>query len=65
MQDYAKEFGLMKDGWKCLVATYFGEKITLATDYIRWYLNMVWLLQNATSFFVTKKNNPLKIFCIV
>ena len=35
MQDYAKEFGLMKNGWKCLVASYFGEKIMLSTDYIK------------------------------
>ena len=32
MQDYAKKFGLMKAGWKCLVTSYFGEKIKLSTD---------------------------------
>ena len=27
MQENAKEFGLMKDGWTCLFASVFGDKI--------------------------------------
>ena len=65
MQDYAKKFGLMKNGWKCLVASYFGEKIMLSTGYIKWCLEHGLIVTNATSFFVTKKHNPPKIFWIL
>ena len=62
MQDYAKEFGLMKNGWKCLVASYFGEKIMLSTDYIKWCLEHGLVATKCYQFLCYKKAQPFKDF---
>ena len=62
MQDYAKEFGLMKNGWKCLVASYFGEKIMLSTDYIKWCLEHGLVVTKCYQFLCYKKAQPFKDF---
>ena len=62
MQDYAKEFGLMKNGWKCLVVSYFGEKITLFTDYIKWCLEHESVVTKCYQFLCYKKAQPFKDF---
>ena len=65
MQDYANEFRLMKNGWKCLVASYFGEKIMLSTDYIKWCLEQGLVVTKCYQFLCYKKANPSKIFWIL
>ncbi len=35
MKDFAEENGLMRKGWRCLVSSYFGEKILLNIGYIK------------------------------
>ena len=62
MQDYAKEFGLMKNGWQCLVASYFGEKKMLATDYIKWCLEHGLVVTKRYQFLCYKKAQPFKDF---
>ena len=62
MQDYAQEFGLMKNGWKCLVASYFGEKIMLSTDYIKWCLEHSLVVTKCYQFHRYKKAQPFKDF---
>ena len=62
MQEYAKEFGLMKNGWKCLVASYFGEKIMLSTDYIKWCLDHGLIVTKCYQFLSYKKAQPFKDF---
>ena len=62
MQEYAKEFGLMKNGWKCLVASYFGEKIMLTTDYIKWCLEHGLVVTKCYQFLCYKKAQPFKDF---
>ena len=65
MQDYAKEFGLMKNGWKCLVASYFGEKILLCSDYIKWCLQHGLVVTKCYQFLCYKSCAPSKIFRIL
>ena len=36
MAAFAEENGLIKNGWLCLVASYFGENILMTTDYLKW-----------------------------
>ena len=55
LQDYAKEFGLMKSGWKFVVASYFGEKIMLSTDYIEWCLEQGLVVTKCYQFLRYKK----------
>ena len=62
MQDYAKEFGLIKNGSKCLVASYFGEKIMLSTDYIKWCLEHGLVVTKGYQFLCYKKAQPFKDF---
>ena len=62
MQEYAKEIGLMKNGWKCLVASYFGEKIMLTTDYIKWCLEHGLVVTKCYQFLCYKKAQPFKDF---
>ena len=62
MQDYAKEFGLMKNGWKCLVASYFGEKIMLSTDYIKWCLDHGLIVTKCYQFLCYNKAKPFMDF---
>ena len=65
MQNYAKEFGLMKNGWKCLVASHFGEKIMLSTDYIKWCLEHGLVVTKCYQFLCYKKAKPFKDFWIL
>ena len=62
MQDYAKDFGLMQNGWKCLVASYFGEKIMLSTGYIKWCLEHGLVVTKCYQFLCYKKAQHFKDF---
>ena len=62
MQEHAKEFDLMKVGWKCLIASYFGEKISITIDYITWFLDQGLIVTKGYQFLCYKKAQPFKGF---
>ena len=52
----------MKNGWKCLVTSYFVEKIMLSTDYIKWCLEHGLVVTKCHQFLCYKKAQSFKDF---
>ena len=65
MQDYAEKLGLMENGWKCLVASNFGEKIMLSTEYIKWCLDHGLVVTKCYQFLCYKKHTLQRFFWIL
>ena len=62
MRDFAENNGLMKNGWRCLVASYFGEKLLMTTDYIKWCLNHGLIVENCYLLLEYRRQQPFKHF---
>ena len=62
MQEYAKDFGLIKNGWKFIVASSLGEKIRLTTDHIKRSLDHGSIVTQSLNFSATKKAQLLRVF---
>ena len=55
LQQLAKTFSLVKNGVKCLVASYSAEQFMITTDYIRWCLNHDLTITKCYHFLFYKK----------
>lgn len=62
MKRYAEEKGIMNNGWRCLLASYFGKKILMTTDYLRWCLRHGLVVEKCYQFIEFRKSQPFREF---
>ena len=66
LDSHMKEFlvanGIMSTGWRCLLASYFGEKVLLTTDHIKWCLIHSLIVRKCHLFKRYNREKPFKDF---
>ena len=54
--------GMMSTGWRCLLASYFGERVLPTTDYIKWFPTHGLLVSKCHLFTQKNRDKPFKNF---